>query len=107
MALKDKMSVGRKGEVVTSNATGGQEIPTPEVNTTTDPRSKILTNQEAPFNKIAVGEDCTRHLSLRGCLHNEQMQQLVDNKRANYIGADIVVVVGILWLTLSHMEHVH
>ena len=57
MALKDKMSVGRKGEVVTSNATGGQEIPTPEVNTTTDPRSKILTNQEAPFNKIAVGEE--------------------------------------------------
>ena len=28
MALKDKMSVGRKGEVVMSNATGGQEIPT-------------------------------------------------------------------------------
>jgi len=57
MALKDKMSVGRKGEVVMSNATGGQEIPTPEVNTTTDPRSKILTNQDAPFNKIAVGEE--------------------------------------------------
>jgi hypothetical protein len=57
MALKDKMSVGRKGEVVMSNATGGQEIPTPEVKTTTDPRSQILTNQEAPFNKIGVGEE--------------------------------------------------
>ena len=37
MALKDKMSVGRKGEVVMANATGGQEIPTPEVKTMTDP----------------------------------------------------------------------
>jgi hypothetical protein len=57
MALKDKMSVGRKGEVVMSNANGGQEIPTPEVNTTTDPRSEILTNQDAVYNKIAVGEE--------------------------------------------------
>ena len=57
MALKDKMSVGRKGEVVMANATGGQEIPTPDVNVTTDARSKILTNQDAPFNKIAVGEE--------------------------------------------------
>ena len=54
--LKDKLSYGSKGTVASVNATGGQEIPTPEVNTTTDPRSKILTNQEAPFNKIGVGE---------------------------------------------------
>ena len=57
MALKDKMSVGRKGEVVTSNATGGQEIPTPEVKTMKDPRSEILTNQDSVYNKIAVGEE--------------------------------------------------
>ena len=57
MALKDKMSVGRKGEVVMSNATGGQEIPTPEVKTMTDPRSEILTNQDRVYNKIAVGEE--------------------------------------------------
>ena len=57
MALKDKMSVGRKGEVVMSNATGGQEIPTPDVKTMKDHRSEILTNQDAVYNKIAVGEE--------------------------------------------------
>jgi len=57
MALKDKMSVGRKGEVVMSNATGGQEIPTPEVKTMTDPRSEILTNQDRVYNKIGVGDE--------------------------------------------------
>ena len=57
MALKDKMSVGRKGEVVMANATGGQEIPTPEIKTTIDPRSQILTNQESPLNKIGVGDE--------------------------------------------------
>ena len=57
MALKDKMSVGRKGEVVMANATGGQEIPTPEVKTAIDPRSEILTNQDRVYNKIGVGEE--------------------------------------------------
>ena len=56
MALKDKMSVGRKGEVVMANATGGQEIPTPEVKTAIDPRSEILTNQDRVYNKIGVGD---------------------------------------------------
>jgi hypothetical protein len=54
MALKDKMSVGRKGEVVMSNATGGQEIPTPEVNTTTDPRSKILLTKKHHSIKLEL-----------------------------------------------------
>ena len=40
-----------------SNATGGQEIPTPEVKTMTDPRSEILTNQDRVYNKIGVGEE--------------------------------------------------
>jgi hypothetical protein len=54
--LKDKLSYGSKGDVASVNATGGVEIPTPEVKTTIDPRSTILTNQDAPHNKIAVGE---------------------------------------------------
>ena len=48
MALKDKMSVGRKGEVVMANATGGQEIPTPEVKTAIDPRSCLLYTSPSP-----------------------------------------------------------
>jgi|TARA_R110000824_G_scaffold122958_1_gene280499 hypothetical protein len=57
MALKNKMSVGRKGEIVTTNATGGQEISTPEIKVATDPRSEILTNQDRVYNKIGVGEE--------------------------------------------------
>ena len=35
--LKNKLSYGRKGEVASSNATGGVEIATPEIRTETDP----------------------------------------------------------------------
>ena len=54
--LKNKLSYGRKGNVASSNATGGVEITTPEVRTETDPRSTILTNQDRVFNKIGVGD---------------------------------------------------
>ena len=55
--LKNKLSYGNKGTVASANATGGVEIATPEVRTEIDPRSKILTNQESPYNRIAVGDE--------------------------------------------------
>jgi len=55
--LKDKLSYGSKGDVASVNATGGVEIATPEIKTKIDPRSTILTNQDAPHNKIAIGEE--------------------------------------------------
>ena len=39
-----------------TTADGSKEIATPEVRTEIDPRSKILTNQESPYNRIAVGD---------------------------------------------------
>jgi hypothetical protein len=40
-----------------TTANGSKEIATPEVRTEIDPRSKILTNQESPYNRIAVGDE--------------------------------------------------
>jgi hypothetical protein len=40
-----------------TTANGSKEIATPEVRTEIDPRSKILTNQENPYNRIAVGDE--------------------------------------------------
>ena len=54
MALKDKMSVGRKGEVVMANATGGQEIPTPEDNLIDASSLKDTVLLSIPVNDPAV-----------------------------------------------------
>ena len=48
------MTVGRKG---TAPLDGSKEIETPYCNVEIDPRSQILTNQERPFNRIAVGDE--------------------------------------------------